>query len=60
MNGLLDNSNGKIGFKDKEFPTHSVGKFLSRLIDKKLVQQPKRGIYQLPDRMFKEYILRLE
>lgn len=44
----------------KDFPSHSVGKFLSRLLEKGLIQQPKRGVYKLPDRMFREYILRLE
>jgi len=44
----------------KTFPAQSVGKFLSRLLEKGLIQQPKRGIYKLPDRMFREYILRLE
>ncbi len=44
----------------KEFPIHSVGKFLSRLVEKGLAHQPKRGTYKLPDRMFREYILRLE
>ena len=44
----------------KTFPTQSVGKFLSRLLEKGLIQQPKRGIYKLPDRLFREYILRLE
>ncbi len=44
----------------KSFPSHSVGKFLSRLLEKGLIQQPKRGVYKLPDRMFREYILRLE
>ncbi len=44
----------------KTFPAQSVGKFLFRLLEKGLIQQPKRGIYKLPDRMFREYILRLE
>lgn len=44
----------------KKFPPASVGKFLTSLLEKKLIQQPRRGIYKLPDRMFREYVLRLE
>jgi repressor of nif and glnA expression len=44
----------------KTFPAQSVGKFLSKLLEKGLIQQPKRGISKLPDRIFEEYIFKLK
>jgi len=50
----------KVKQKYREFPPHSVGKFLASLLEKELICQQKRGVYKLPDKMFEEYILRLE
>ncbi|OGC22637.1 hypothetical protein A3J90_07430 [candidate division WOR-1 bacterium RIFOXYC2_FULL_37_10] len=43
---------------NKKFPKEAVGTILARLVSKQLLTQEKRGIYLLPDRMFREYLLR--
>ena len=43
---------------DKKFPKDAVGTVLSRLVGKQLLVQEKRGTYRLPDRLFREYLLR--
>lgn len=43
---------------NKDFPEDAVGMVLARLACKQLLVQEKRGIYRLPDRIFREYILR--
>lgn len=38
----------------------SISKFLVRLVEKKLLSKPKRFEYAFPDRLFKEYVLRVK
>ena len=40
-----------------EFPFSNTGTYLNRLVSKGLLKKRGRGIFSLPDRMFKEYIL---
>lgn len=45
--------------KDAKFPAESIGMYLGRMVEKELLKQEKRGPYSLPDRMFREYLLRM-
>ncbi len=42
----------------KRFKSEDVNKYLNRLAAKKLVVRKERGVFALPDRMFREYVLR--
>ena len=44
----------KVGIDDK-----TARMYLSRLYDKRLVEKPERGRYTLPDKLFREYVLRV-
>lgn len=44
--------------KIKKFKNEAVNKYLNRLLSKKLVIRKERGVFALPDRMFREYIIR--
>jgi predicted transcriptional regulator len=36
--------------------SRNVSKYLQRLVEKKLIERAERGLYELPDRMFRAYI----
>ena len=38
----------------------SISKFLARLVEKKLLSKPKKFEYAFPDRLFREYVLRVK
>jgi hypothetical protein len=42
----------------KKYKSEDVNKYLNRLVAKKLVIRKERGVFQLPDRMFREYVIR--
>ncbi|MDI6735501.1 MAG: AAA family ATPase [bacterium] len=44
--------------KIKKFKNEAVNKYLHRLVSKKLLILEQRGVFALPDRMFREYVLR--
>lgn len=45
----------------KDFPYKNVGEYLNRLVEKGLLKQfGKRGVYILPDRLFKEYLVQMK
>lgn len=43
-----------------EIPETSIGKFLARLVEKKLLSKPKKFEFAFPDRLFREYVLRVK
>jgi hypothetical protein len=49
--------NKMIAARAKKFKSEAVNKYLNRLVLKKLVVKTERGIFDLPDRMFREYVL---
>jgi predicted transcriptional regulator len=37
-------------------PVQNAGKYLQRLVEKKLISKSGRGLYNIPDPMFRAYI----
>jgi len=44
--------------KKVKLKNEMVNKYLNRMVSKKLVTRKERGVFALPDRMFREYIIR--
>lgn len=44
---------------DQKYPEKTVGLRLTRLVDKGLLESNERGIYRFPDRLFREYVIRV-